>query len=200
MKKSRIKLLSKLISEVNGRKFTKKEKAFLEVFFSILNKIIETKKNKFGRFLSFGDYFIDRWIKAELMNFGNGTSVYDNVLIIGDVKVGENTWIGPNVILDGSGKLEIGSNCSISAGVQIYTHDSVKWAITGGKQKYEYSKTIIEDNCYIGPYCVITKGVRIGKGSIIGAFSLVNKDIPPFSKAFGIPVKVIERQFDEYEG
>lgn len=168
-------------------------KRFLKLFLEVIYILVKIKKKKYNRFLPLGDYFIDRWEKARFMGFGKNTSVYDNVVIIGDVKVGDNTWIGPNVILDGSGGLEIGSNCSISAGVQIYTHDSVKWAISGGKEKYEYSKTIIEDNCYIGPYVIITKGVRIGKGSVIGAFSLVNKDIPPSSKAFGIPAKVIEK-------
>lgn len=168
-------------------------KRFLKLFLEVIYILVKIKKKKYNRFLPLGDYFIDRWEKARFMGFGKNTSVYDNVVIIGDVKVGDNTWIGPNVILDGSGGLEIGSNCSISAGVQIYTHDSVKWAISGGKEKYEYSKTIIEDNCYIGPYVIITKGVRIGKGFVIGAFSLVNKDIPPSSKAFGIPAKVIEK-------
>ncbi|MEN3014750.1 MAG: acyltransferase [bacterium] len=168
-------------------------KKFLKVFLDTLHVLFKMKKRKYNRVLPLGDYFVDRWEKAKFLGFGENTSVYDNVIIIGDVKVGSNTWIGPNVILDGSGGLEIGSNCSISAGVQIYTHDSVKWAISGGKEKYEYSKTIIEDNCYIGPYVVITKGVRIGKGSVIGAFSLVNKDIPPNSKAFGIPAKVVEK-------
>ena len=56
------------------------------------------------------------------------------MLVIGDVKVGSHTWIGPNVILDGSGGgLEIGDYCSIDAGAQIYTHDTVMWAISGGQ-------------------------------------------------------------------
>lgn len=125
-----------------------------------------------------------------MLGFGKGSSVYDNVLVLGDVKVGENTWIGPNVILDGSGKLEIGSNCSISAGTQIYTHDSVRWAISGGEEQYEYEKTIIEDNCYIAPNVIIQKGIVVGKGSVIGANSFVNKNVPKNCKAFGSPVKI----------
>lgn len=160
----------------------------------MLNRILHAflelrnlKKEKFKQILPFGDYFSDRWEKASYAGFGKGTSVYDNVLILGDVHVGINTWIGPNVILDGNGGLEIGSYCSISAGVQIYSHDSVKWAISGGKEKYQYAKTIIEDNCYIGPNVIIAMGVRIGKGSIIGANSFINKDIPEYSKAYGNP-------------
>ena len=97
-------------------------KKLIDIFFSLRDK----KKKKFNRVLPFGDYFSDRWEKAKYLGFGEGSSVYDNVVVIGNVKVGKNTWIGPNVILDGSGGLEIGSNCSISAGVQIYSHDSVK--------------------------------------------------------------------------
>lgn len=147
-------------------------------------------KNKYNRALSFGDYFSDRWEKAEFLGFGEGSSIYDNVLVLGNVKVGKSTWIGPNVILDGSGGLEIGSNCSISAGVQIYSHDTVKWSISGGKEAYQYSKTIIEDNCYIGPNVIIQRGVIIGKGSIIGANSFVNKSIPANSKAYGSPALI----------
>ena len=154
----------------------------------VFNNLRKEKNLKYNRVLPFGDYFVDRNEKAEFLGFGKGTTVYDNVIILGDVKVGENTWIGPNVILDGSGGLEIGSNCSISAGVQIYTHDSVKWALSGGKEKYDYDRTVINDNCYIGPNVIIEKGVTIGNGCIIGANSFVNKDIPENSKAYGTPV------------
>jgi acetyltransferase-like isoleucine patch superfamily enzyme len=161
-------------------------KTLLEIFYTLRKE----KKEKFNRVLPFGDNFVDRNEKAEFLGFGKGTTVYDNVVVLGDVKVGKNTWIGPNVILDGSGGLEIGSNCSISAGVQIYSHDSVKWALSGAKDNYDYSKTSINDNCYIGPNVIIEKGVSIGKGCIIGANSFVNQDIPDNSKAYGTPVKI----------
>jgi acetyltransferase-like isoleucine patch superfamily enzyme len=103
------------------------------------------------RTLLFGDYVVDRWKRARTLGFGEGTSVYDSVLVFGDVEVGMNTWIGPFVILDGSGGLKIGSNCSISSGVQIYSHDSVKWATSGGKSPYDLATTEIGNNCYIGP-------------------------------------------------
>jgi len=144
-----------------------------------------------GRTLPFGDYVVDRWEKARTLGFGEGTSVYDSVLVFGDVEVGRNTWIGPFVILDGSGGLKIGSNCSISAGVQVYTHDSVRWATSGGKSSYDLAATEIGDNCYIGPNTIVSKGVRIGDRSVIGANSLVLADIPARSKAFGSPCKII---------
>ena len=146
---------------------------------------------RWKRTLPFGDYVVDRWEKARELGFGDETSVYDSVLVLGDVRVGSRTWIGPFVILDGSGGLTVGSNCSISAGVQIYTHDTVAWAISGGTAAYEYAPTRIGDNCYIGPHTVIAKGVTVGSGSVIGAHSLVLTDIPEGSKAFGTPCKVV---------
>ena len=144
----------------------------------------------YKRTLPLADYIVDRWEKAKELGFGDGTSIYDSALVLGDVKVGNNTWIGPSVVLDGSGGLEIGSFCSISSGVQIYSHDSVKWAISGGLYPYEYARTTIGSNCYIGPNTVIAKGVSIGDGCIIGANSLVLKSIPAGSKSFGSPCRV----------
>jgi len=147
-------------------------------------------QKKFQRDLPLAELLFDRWERAETLGFGKGTSIYHSSYVYGDVSVGENTWIGPFTILDGTGCLKIGSFCSISAGVQIYTHDSVKWAITGGKASYEHAPVRIGDRCYIGPNTVISKGVSIGDESIIGAGSLVLSDIPPKSKAWGCPAKI----------
>lgn len=146
---------------------------------------------RWKRTLPFADYFVDRWIKAETLGFGVGTSVYDSAIIYGDVRVGENTWIGPFTILDGEGGLKIGDNCSISAGVQIYSHDSVKWAVSGGNNELEKALTSIGNKCYIGPNVIIAKGVSIGDECIIGANSLVLNNIPSGCKAFGTPCKVV---------
>tara|TARA_B110000977_G_scaffold197692_1_gene280861 strand:+ start:3308 stop:3703 length:396 start_codon:yes stop_codon:yes gene_type:complete len=106
-------------------------------------------------------------------------------------KRGENTWIGPFTILDGSGGLLIGSNCTISAGVQIYSHDTVEWAISGGKKPYEYNRVVIEDNCYVGPNSIIQSGVILKSGTIVGANSFVNNSFLKGSKTLGNPAKSI---------
>ena len=148
-------------------------------------------REKWKRSVSFGDCVVDRWERARELGFGEGTSIYDSALVIGSVSVGKNTWIGPGVVLDGSGGLEIGDYCSISAGVQIYSHDSVAWAISGGAATYHKTRTAIGSRCYIGPQTVVSRGVSIGDGCIIGAKSLVLHSVPGGSKAFGVPCRVV---------
>jgi acetyltransferase-like isoleucine patch superfamily enzyme len=147
-------------------------------------------QHDFNRTLPFGDYVVDRTAKAQLLGFGDGASIYDSSLVIGDVKVGRGTWVGPFTILDGSGGLSIGEYCSISAGVQIYTHDTVDWALSGGSAAPARAETRIGNRCYIGPQTVVAKGVTIGDGCVIGAHSLVLSDIPAGTKAFGVPCVV----------
>ena len=147
--------------------------------------------SKWGRVLPFGDAVVDRWEKSKLLGFGDRTSIYDSSIVLGDVVVENDVWIGPSTLLDGpGGQLFIGSHSCISAGVQIYTHDTVRRTISAGEMARDCSPTKIGRRCYIGPYAVITRGVSIGDGCIIGAFSLVNKNIPDGSKAFGVPCRV----------
>jgi acetyltransferase-like isoleucine patch superfamily enzyme len=160
----------------------------LESLRNLIYKLHREKREQYHRHVSVGDLLTDRWEIARDYGFGEGTSCYDNVLILGNVKVGRNCWIGPNVVLDGSGgELSIGDQVDISAGVHIYTHDTVQRAISGGVASAEYASTRIGSCVYIGPHSVIQKGVRIGDSVVIGAMSLVNRDVPSNTKAWGIP-------------
>ena len=165
--------------------------ALLEELRALLAREMSAVQQRWQRSLPFADYVVDRWQKAKALGFGEGSSIYDGALVLGRVTVGKATWIGPFTVLDGSGGLEIGDNCSISAGVQIYTHDTVEWAVTGGRAKAAYAPTVIGNNCYIGPNTVVAKGVRIGSGSVIGANSLVLDDVEAGSKAFGTPCRSV---------
>ncbi len=154
-------------------------------------RLQEQVDDRWDRTLPCGDYFVDRWEKAKRLGFGEGTSIYDSSLVLGDVKVGKETWIGPFTILDGSGGLTIGDDCSISAGVHLYTHDTVRRVLSGGTHEIERAPTAIGSRCYIGPNTVVVKGVSIGDGSVIGANSLVLEDVPPGSRAHGNPCRVV---------
>lgn len=144
------------------------------------------------RTLPLADYVVDRWEKARALGWGEGTSVYDSALIIGDVRVGAHTWIGPSTVLDGSGGgLVIGDHCTLSAGVQVYTHDTVERTLSAGASPTTTAPTRLGDRVYVGPQTVIAKGVTIGDGCVIGAHSLVLHDVPTGSKAFGVPCRVV---------
>lgn len=145
----------------------------------------------FYRSLPLAETFLDRWSRAEKLGFGKGTSIYDASLVFGDVKVGQNCWIGPFSIIDGSGGLEIGNHCTISTGVQIYTHDNVKQTLSSGRINIEREKTVLGNNVYIGPNSIITKGVKIGNYVVIGSSSFVNKDIPDYAIVVGQPARQI---------
>ena len=157
-------------------------------------------RERWRRDLPFDELLFDRWERARSLGFGADTSIYHNAYVYGDVSVGEGTWIGPFTLLDGSGGLRIGTHCSISAGVLIYTHDTVKWAVSGGKAAYERAPVTIGDCCYIGSHSVITKGVSIGDHCIVGACSLVNRDLPAFSVAFGVPCRIRGKVIIDLDG
>ena len=145
---------------------------------------------EYDRTLPLGEYVVDRWEKARMLGFGEGASIYDSAHVFGQVNVGRDTWIGPFTILDGSGGLTIGDHCSVSAGVQIYTHDTVAWATSGGTSPVQRAPTRIGDNCYIGPNSIVSKGVTIGDGVVIGANSLVLTDVPSGARAYGSPARI----------
>lgn len=160
----------------------------LKRFFLVKRRLL---KNKYNRVLPINELFTDRWEKAEYLGFGKGSSIYDSSCVFGDVKVGNDTWVGPYTILDGSGGLSIGSSCSISAGVHIYSHSTVLWAVSAGKESYEYGQVSIGNNCFIGPQSMIQMGVSIGKHCIVAANSFVNKDVPDYTVVGGSPAKEI---------
>lgn len=165
---------------------------FLRPLRALQAALQKEKMAAFKRRVPFGDLLTDRHDNALEYGFGEGTTCYDSVLIFGDVKVGRHVWIGPNVILDGGGGgLTIGDYCSISAGVQIYTHNTVAWSVSLGRAARAQGATTIGHGVYVGPNCVISLGVTIGDGAVIGAMSLVNRDIPAGMKAWGRPARVI---------
>ncbi len=155
-----------------------------------VRRLLVDKRTKFARVLPFGDYFVDRWDKAKLLGFGEGTNVYDSCLVLGDVKVGKRCWIGPFTILDGSGGLEIGDDCTISAGVHVYSHDNVAQTLDPSRP-IERSPVKIGSNVYLGPHAIVARGVTIGDRVVVGAHSLVKDDVASGMKVAGIPARVI---------
>ena len=151
-------------------------------------------RSRWDRDLPLEELLFDRWERARSLGFGDESSAYHMSYFYGDVRVGAHVWIGPFTLIDGSGGgVSIGDYCVISAGVHIYTHDTVAWAVSGGRSGHEQAPTTIGDFTYIGAQSVIAKGVTIGAHSVIGANSFVNRDVAPYTVAAGVPCHTIGR-------
>lgn len=155
------------------------------------SELSQRMQQRFQRLLPIDELLSDRWQRARHLGFGDGTSIYHNSYVYGEVKVGAHTWIGPFTILDGTGGLEIGDYCAISVGVHIYTHDAVKWALSGGREPYEYVPVKIGNNCFLGAGAVVLRGVTIGERCVVGAGAVVTKDVPDASIVAGVPARLI---------
>ena len=110
------------------------------------------------------------------------------------LNIGSGTYLNRNTLVIAETKVEIGNSCKIAWDVIIM--DSDLHPIEG--KILENKPVIIEDHVWIGCRAIILKGVRIGKGAIIAAGSVVTKDIPEYAIAAGVPARVISiRSFAE---
>lgn len=132
----------------------------------------------------------------------------------GSVQIGERCYIGGSTFICRSA-ITIGHNVTIAGGCTIYDHDSHSLDYRDRRQditdelhdirsgrNFIHSKNwnvvnskpiVIEDDAWIGMNCIILKGVTIGRGAVIGAGSVVTKDIPAWSVAAGNPAKVVKK-------
>ncbi len=166
----------------------------LEAVTSLYGTLRAQMRERWNRDLPFDELLFDRWERARSLGFGDGSSAYHLSYFYGDISIGEHVWIGPYTLIDGSGGgVTIGDYCVISAGVHVYTHDTVAWAVSGGRAPYVQAPVVIGDCCYLGAQVVVAKGVHIGAHSVIGAGSFVNRDIPPYTVAVGSPARSIGR-------
>jgi lipopolysaccharide O-acetyltransferase len=120
----------------------------------------------------------------KLLHFGNNVQINDYVHIC----VLENVSIGDNVLM--ASHIYISDN---SHGKYKGGQDDTSPEIPPIKRGYYKNPVIIGDNVWIGEGVVILPGVRIGTASVIGANSVVTKDIPDYSIAVGNPAKVIKK-------
>ena len=160
---------------------------------ALISEQRQEKGARWDRDLPLDELFSDRWERARRLGFGEGANIYGSAYVYGSVRVGPKTWIGPYTLLDGSGGLSIGEGCNISAGVQIYTHDTIQQVLTDGTAAIDRAPVSIGEFCHIGPQAVIAKGVTIGDHTVIGAHSFVNRDIPAYTVAVGVPCRPIGR-------
>ncbi len=114
------------------------------------------------------------------LTIGDGCSLNTNVYIgasNGSITIGSHVLMGPNVVLRAA-------DHGILGDAPVTSQPHSRGSIT------------IEDDVWIGANCVVTRNVRVGRGSIIGAGSVVTRDVPPGVVAAGVPARVIAERKD----
>lgn len=123
---------------------------------------------------------------------------YMDCMFTPEIIIGDNTWIGDDCHISATNKIEIGNNVLIGKKVTISDNSHGKTDIellsTAPKERQLFSKgpVIIEDNVWLGDKVTILSGVRIGKNAIVGANSVVTKDVGENCVVGGIPAKNIK--------
>lgn len=114
-----------------------------------------------------------------------------------NIEVGRNLFINYNCTILDVAKVNIGDNVLIAPNVSIYTAGHPLHADTR-KTGYEYGIPVtIGDNVWIGGNSIIMPGVTVGCNSVIGAGSVVTKDVPDWTIVAGNPARVIRKITNE---
>ena len=161
-----------------------------------------------GKRITIGsNVFIDSYVTLDVkdpdakgIEIGNNTFIERFSVIssgIGDagyVKIGDNCSVGSSVNIYGHGGVIIGnhvmiaSHCCIIASSHVFSDTDIPMFDQGQISK----GIVIEDDVWLGAGSKVLDGVRIGRGSIVGAGAVVITDLEPYSIAAGVPAKVIK--------
>lgn len=135
-------------------------------------------------------------IKGELLLFGHG----------GIIEMGDYCYVGPNTYIWSAKRISIGDRVLISHNCNIFDSDThpldpeerhrqFREIITSGQPKQidlKEKDVIIEDDVLIAANSIILKGVTIGRAAVIGAGSVVTRDVPPYAVVAGNPARVVK--------
>ena len=142
-----------------------------------------------------GNIFLENILIQPFVKIGNGNLFWDHVAISHNETIGDFNTMAGGVGL--SGFIKIGNNCQMAPNVAIYTAGHPVHPVSRNSM-YEYGKEVtIGDNVWLGGNTVVCPGVHIGSNVVIGAGSVVTKDIPDWCIAAGNPCKVLRRITDE---
>ena len=194
----------KFIRGLWKRLFIKKAKGLFLVGKNV--KISHGYNISCGKNVKFEDYAEIHGLCSEGIKFGNNVTISRGVMIRpssyygGDlghgIEIGDNSSIGPHGYIGCSGKIIIGKNvmfgpkCSLFAENHVFSEVDVSIKSQGVKQK----GIIVEDDCWIASNVIILDGVTIGKGSVIGAGTIITKDVLPGSVIVDKRIKQIRER------
>lgn len=132
-------------------------------------------------------------LKKQLAYCGSGVLLGKSISFVNpeNISIGDRTFIGDNVLLNGLGELNIGSDCAIGAGSKFISF-SHSWDKFGYRKDSDIKlQTVIGERVWIGYNVIVLPGVKVGARSIVGAGSIVTKDVPAGSVVAGNPARFI---------
>lgn len=154
-----------------------------------------------GLFKLISYYGVNCIVNRHEIKMGTGCKIHPTVIFRQPhlITLGNDCSINHNNIFQAGkkdGRIIIGNNLLTAANCMFiaYNHGYESTDIPIMYQECNDAAIIIEDDVWMGYGVIVLPGVHIGKGAIIGAGSVVTKDIPPYSIAVGVPAKVINNR------
>jgi len=135
------------------------------------------------------------------ITIGNGVFIGRNTILScknGDIIVDDNANLGFNCEAYSASRVRIGKNVLLAAYVYLVggTHHFNRTDTPILFQERSSQGIEVDDNAWLGAHAVVFDGVKIGKECIIGAGAVVNKDVPDWKIAVGVPAKVVQDRRD----
>jgi acetyltransferase-like isoleucine patch superfamily enzyme len=142
-------------------------------------------------------------LKTIALRCGDNVSVHPGVYLLSPDKItiGNNVSIHPMCYIDAGGFIDIGDDVSLAHGVTLLStsHQYSSTSIPIKNQTLLYRRTIIQNDVWIGAKSTVLYGRVIQEGAIVGANSLVNKDLLKNSVSLGVPAVTIKTRGESYE-
>lgn len=131
-------------------------------------------------------------------------SSHNGIVYTPHLKIGNRVSMNDDVHIGCIERVEIGDNVLMASKIYISDHNHGNYngptqdspLVPPGERHLSHAPIVIEENVWLGEMVSVLAGVTIGRGSIIGANSVVSRDIPPYTIAVGAPAKAVKK-FDE---
>lgn len=171
------------------------KKILLIIYYVIIAKLPHSRLIKLSGLIRL--WYVSKLLK--LMPFDKNSKFEPNIYISNgaNIKMGKHIRINEDVFLQGvvdiGDYVMIAPNVAIHSSTHIYNNPPMPMVLNN---LTEPKKVTIEDDVWIGRNSVILPGITIGKGSIVGANSVVNKNVEPYTIVGGVPAKFIKKRID----